>query len=80
MPKKKFEKGSREFKFFADFWQFVQDHYIVDDSDDYWDSILDNGDQLMRKYPEPFFRAMISSFINCAEKINKDQNGHKENY
>lgn len=50
MASQRFEKGSMEFEWFADFWKITQDHWMPEDSDDYWTSLVNDADGMMQKY------------------------------
>lgn len=52
MASVKFEKGSKEFQLFGDFWTFVQKFYIPEESSEYWDDLMDCADQLSKKYQD----------------------------
>ena len=72
MTSVKFEKGSREFAFFADFWKMVQKYYLPEDTDEYWDNLIAEAAQLKKKYDGDFYHYMIQGFMSYAEKANKD--------
>lgn len=50
MASKKFEKGSSEFQWFGTFWGLVQKYWIPEESDDYWDGLVKDINQLYEKY------------------------------
>ena len=68
----KFEKGSKEFAFFAEFWKMVQKYYIPEDTDSYWDELIAEAAQLKKKYDGRFYHYMIQGFMNYAEEVNRD--------
>lgn len=74
MAGKKFEKGSMEFQFFGDFWQFAQKHYLPNQSDEYWDAVLNDAASLGQKYPDVFCKCLIQGFLEYAEIRSKNGN------
>lgn len=50
MASARFEKGSKEFRWFGDFWQIVQKYWNPEDSDFYWDGVTKDINQLYEKY------------------------------
>lgn len=68
----KFEKGSKEFAFFAEFWKMVQKYYIPEDTDSYWDELIAEAAQLKKKYDGRFYHYMIQGFMSYAEEVNRD--------
>lgn len=67
----KFVKGSDEWQFFQDFWNYVQTYYDPKDSDDYWEGIIADGNKLRQKYAgkkvEPFVKKMLFAVFDYAE-------------
>lgn len=72
MASKKFEKGSDEFNFFGDFFKFVQNHYVPENTDTYWNNLLEESQILSRKYRGTFYTMMILAFIDYAEEVRGD--------
>ena len=48
--KKMFEKGSDEWKFFVDYYKFIQDYALPEQSDTFWDDLFHTADSLCKKY------------------------------
>ena len=48
--KKLFEKGSEMFSMFMDYWKLVQDFWIPEKSDDYWNDLVKKENELYAKY------------------------------
>lgn len=66
MASKKFEKGSEEFNFFAEFYKFVQKYYIPEPAEDYWAKMMEDARQLSKKYRGGFYTTMLLAFIDYA--------------
>lgn len=73
----KFEKGSKEFCFFREFWNLVQEYYIPEDTDEYWQSLDDNANELAEKYDDKFFDSLIIAFVTAMS--NKLYEGKRRN-
>lgn len=52
MASVKFDKNSKEFKMFGDFWALVQKYYIPEESSDYWASVIDDTDTFAKQFNE----------------------------
>ena len=50
MASKKFEKGSEEWQFFQDYWNFRQKYYEADNDDSWWDEFIRESTDLEKKY------------------------------
>ena len=50
MASKKFERGSEEWMMFTDFWNLCQKYWIVENTDEYWDSLVNNAREFYEKY------------------------------
>ena len=46
MASAKFNKGSEEWMMFTDFWNLCQKYWIVENTDEYWDSLVDCTNEL----------------------------------
>ena len=47
---KKFEKGSDEWQFFMDYYQFRQKYYEADNDTEWFKEMMDKGELLIEKY------------------------------
>lgn len=50
MASEKFEKGSEEWMMFLDFWNLCQKYWIVENTDEYWDSLVNSAREFYEKY------------------------------
>lgn len=72
MASKKFEKGSREFEWFGDFWTMVQRFWNQEDNDQYWENLTTYAEEFYQKYSqdgklERFSKALTVAFIEFLE-------------
>lgn len=72
----KFEKGSREWYMFQDCWKLCQKYWIPEDNDGYWDAVVRESSEFMKKYEDVVMaREMALAFIESLEKqYRMDQN------
>ena len=68
MGEMKFAKGSEEWQFFQDFYKFCQSVWIVEDSDEYWNGVVREADELYRKYPDEFCKGQVLAFLNYLDE------------
>lgn len=67
--KKMFEKGSDEWKFFVDYYKFIQDYAIPEQSDTFWDELIKASDELCNKYGnEKYYRDMVMAHLDALER------------
>ena len=69
-----FKKGSRERQFFSEFWDLCQKYWIPEQSDEYWESVINKTDALNEKYKDvhPAVSEIITGFICGLEKKYKE--------
>lgn len=68
----KFEKDSLEWKMLNDFWLLMQNYYLPEDSDDYWESEIHDTDEFMKAYKDhPMARRLAISLHNYLEEKHK---------
>ena len=53
----------------------VQKYYIPENTDEYWQSLDDNANELAEKYDDKFFDSLIISFVTAmAKKLEEGKN------
>lgn len=50
MASEKFERGSEEWMMFTDFWNLCQKYWLVENTDEYWDSLVNSAREFYEKY------------------------------
>lgn len=73
MASQKFEKGSKEFQWFGDFWQVVQTIWKVEDDAEYWDGVNRVTEALYQKYKnceklERFCKKMTVAYVEFLDE------------
>lgn len=69
----KFGKGSNEWQMFVDFWNICQDYWEPEDTDEYWEKVIDRMNFFTNKYKLEFATKMANAFIESQEKILKEK-------
>lgn len=62
-----FEKGSAEWNMMGDFYRLCRDYWKANETDQYWDALLDATEALNQKYHNPTLLALIVGFVGAKE-------------
>lgn len=75
--KKKIEKGTEEFVMFSDFYKIIQDYYIVENSDKFFEEVKEKMDEFHKKYQNiPIAKHLAIAILdNLAEQERGMTNG-----
>ena len=75
MAEVKITKGSKEWTMFTDYWQLCQKYWRVEDNDKYWESLLRDFNNFIKKYEEVVLaRCIAEAFTNAQEiKLKGDR-------
>jgi hypothetical protein len=69
MGEVKFNKNSKEWEMFVNYWQFVQKYYIPEPQDEWWEELISESDKLARKYGNTqYIRDLILAHIGDVER------------
>lgn len=68
---KKFAKGSSEWMMFMDFWTLCQKYWEPEESDSYWEDLIEATDDFYKKYNTDFAKSLALSLVNEAERKQK---------
>ena len=72
MASKKFNKGSEEWMMFTDFWNLCQKYWIVEDTDEYWESVIRSANDFQEKYNHiSLSRRLALAFVDSMEDVFK---------
>ena len=74
MAVKKFEKGSEEWKIFTDFWELCQRHWEPEETEEYWQTVIDDIDTFYRNHKTLFSRKLCIALIHGLEEKAKVKN------
>ena len=61
--KAKLNKGTSEFQFFADFYKYLSDHYIPENTEEYYGSMIEKADELLDKYSKCDFLPLAKGLL-----------------
>ena len=62
------EKGTEEWMFWSDFFQFCKKYWDVREDDEYWSMITHDADKLYRKYNSYLSKKLILAFLDVQSK------------
>lgn len=68
MAAQRFDRGSKEFAMFMDFWAICQKYWIPDDSPNYWDDAVQECRSFSEKYGTGFASRLSIALIRDLEE------------
>lgn len=72
MASTKFEKNSFYWRMFMDFYKLCQDHWTLEDTDEWWREVTDKCDEFSAKYEKcTFSRGLAGALIRKLEDDKK---------
>lgn len=73
MASARFEKGSEEWLMFKDYWKLCQKYWGVENSDQYWDELIEECNEFFKKYEIiPLARKISMAFLDTQEEKYKN--------
>lgn len=69
----KLQKGTEEFEMFRDYWKMIEENWGVEDSEAYWNKVIEDTDAFYRKYETEFSKKLALALINELERKAKDE-------
>lgn len=69
----KLQKGTEEFEMFRDYWKMLEGNWGVEDSEAYWNKVIEDTDAFYRKYETEFSKELVLALINELERKAKDE-------
>ena len=73
MSEIKLQKGTEEFEMFRDYWKMLEENWGVEDSEAYWNKVIEDTDAFYRKYETEFSKELALALINELERKAKDE-------
>lgn len=70
--RKELKKGDMEYDLFNDFWNIVKEYNIPEDSDEYWERLINASDEFCNKYDCQYATDIMLAFIKSRETIWKN--------
>lgn len=72
MASVKFKEGSEEWKMFADYWMLCKKFWEPEETEEYWESVIDAGNAFLKKHNTPFTKALFWTFHDELERKLKE--------
>lgn len=69
----KLQKGTEEFEMFRDYWKMLEENWGVEDSEAYWNKVIEDTDAFYRKYETEFSKELALALINELERKAKNE-------
>lgn len=64
-------------QFMPDFWALIKKYWITEDSDKYWEDVINECDRLYKKYDcDLFARKMVTAYITYLEEKSREVHGN----
>ena len=73
MAEVKFEKGSKEWDMFMDFWKMCQKHWIPDETEEYWIALSNDINDFYKKHKTSFAKRLYWALHQEMEQKMKDR-------
>ena len=72
MASAKFNKGSEEWMMFTDYWNLCQKYWIAENTDEYWDGLVDCTNEFYEKYKNiDLSEDLAMALLNSQDKKSK---------
>lgn len=68
------EKGTEEWEFWSDFFQFCKRNWEVKNDEQYWQSLIDQSELLYKKYNSLIAKYFIAAFLKVKSKEYQEMN------
>lgn len=75
----KFDKGSREWLMFQDYWKLCQKFWVPEDNDGYWEGLVREIDRFYEKYKDVILtKGLALELLGCLEEKSKKECGNSK--
>lgn len=70
---RKFEKGTKEYQMFLDYWNLCQRHWEPERSDEYWNLAIADVDEFVKQHKNCLMASHLGlALINTLEEKSKE--------
>lgn len=69
----KLQKGTEEFEMFRDYWKMLEENWGVEDSEVYWNKVIEDTDAFYRKYKTEFSKELALALTAELERRAKNE-------
>ena len=70
---KQFQKGTEEFMMFADFYELCKRFWIPEDTEEYWEALVNESQKFSRKYGSVYARHFAMALIRALEELSRKE-------
>lgn len=67
------QKGTEEFEMFRDYWNMLEENWGVEDSETYWDGVIEDTKAFYGRYKTEFSKELALALINELERKAKNE-------
>lgn len=67
------QKGTEEFEMFRDYWNMLEENWGVEDSETYWDRVIEDTKAFYGRYKTEFSKELALALINELERKAKNE-------
>ena len=60
-----------EFQMFSDYYTIYKDFYEPEESDEYWQALIQTTDDFCKKYPSKFAQDIVMAYLESREMMYK---------
>ena len=72
MASVKFSKDSPEWQMFTEYWSLVQKYYVPEDTESYWESVIDDLNGFIFNNSGRFARELAKALQNYLEQKSRE--------
>lgn len=69
----KLQKGTEEFEMFRDYWKMLEENWGVEDSEVYWNKVIEDTDAFYRTYKTEFSKELALALTAELERRAKNE-------
>lgn len=68
-----------EFAYFGEIWNFFKKFYEVQEDDAYWDTMVTEGEEIMRRHDSPLCKAVVAAVIEELDRKYREIRRMRQN-
>ena len=67
------EQMKTEFAYFGEAWNFFKRFYEVQDTERYWDEVVQEAGQIIEKYNQPLCKAVVLAILDELDRKYREE-------
>ena len=67
------EQMKTEFAYFGEAWNFFKRFYEVQDTEHYWDEVVQEAGQIIEKYNQPLCKAVVLAILDELDRKYREE-------